>query len=288
MVPTFCCSSPNSLAYCQAKATALWVDGFIWHGSLGSFVFLCLPAFVSRCLPAWMLGTALWVHGFHLSPFVSLHLCPVVSQPGCLARLSVDGFICLPLSPFICPVVFQPGFLARLSGWHLSSFVSLRCSFVLLCLLLSPSLGGRVHLSPFVLLLGGIHLSSVVSLPGCLARLSGWTDSFVSLRLACGWTNSFVFRCLPVWMSGTALRADSFICLPLSLHLSPVVLQPRCLLSADSFASLCLPFVSCCFLARILLGERLVSQLNNTHVCVAIGHVFVFQVSTCLLSDERT
>ena len=113
-----------------------------------------------------MPGTALWV--VHLSPFVALHLSPVVSS---------------------------------LDAWH-------------------GSLGGRVDLSPFVSLLGGrTHLSSVVSQPGCTAR----TDSVVFFRLASWWTNSFVFRCRPAWMSGTALRADSFICLPLSLHLSPVV-----------------------------------------------------------------
>ena len=112
-----------------------------------SFVSLCLPLFGPGCLPAWTPVTALWGGGVHLSPFVSLHLSPVVSQPGCLARLSgwtgsfvtlclpsfvspclpawmpgtalwVDGFICLPLSPFIC--------LARLSGLCFPSFVS-RC-----------------------------------------------------------------------------------------------------------------------------------------------------------------
>ena len=196
--------------------TALWVDGFICL-PLSPFICLarlsglCFPSFVSRCLPAWMSGTALqadrftclplspficlplspsldaW-HGslggqFHLSPFVSLHLAPVVSQPGCLSRLSrrtdslvslgspslwVDGLICLPLSPFIC-LPLSPS--------------------------LDSSLGGRIHLSPFV----SLCLSPVVSQPGCLARLSGWTDSFVS-------------RCLPAWMCGT--HAPRFPSLP--------------------------------------------------------------------------
>ena len=184
-----------------------------WHGARVSFVSLCLPSFVSRRLLAWMPGTALWV----------------------------DGLTCLPLSPFIChlsPFVLPLGclpFSLILDAWH-------------------GSLGGRVRLSPFV----SLHMSHVVSQPECLVRLSGWTGSFVSLCLASGlshlsplfvsrclppwhsslggrisfvsvclasgWTNSFVFHCLPAWMSGTAL-----ICLPLSLHLSPVVFQPGCL-----------------------------------------------------------
>ena len=62
---------------------------------------LCLPSFVSHCLPAWMPGTALWADrvSFPLSPFI----CLVVSQPGCLARLSewTDSLV-FP-SPFIWP-----------------------------------------------------------------------------------------------------------------------------------------------------------------------------------------
>ena len=75
--------------------------------------------------------------------------------------------------------------------------------------------------------------------------------SFVSL----GWTDSCVLRCLPPWMSGTALRADRFICLPLSLHLSPVVFQPGCLhLSpfVPSFVSRCLPAWMPSFVFRCL------------------------------------
>ena len=169
--------------------TALWVDGFICH-PLSPFICTCLPLSPFICLP---LSPSLdaW-HGslggqFHLSPFVSLHLAPVVSQPGCLSRLStrtdslvslgspsfvshlwVDGLICLPLSPFIC-LPLSPS--------------------------LDASLGGRIHLSPFV----SLCLSPVVSQPGCLARLSGWTDSFVS-------------RCLPAWMCGT--HAPRFPSLP--------------------------------------------------------------------------
>ena len=138
-----------------------------------------------------------------MSPFVSLYLAPVVSQPGRLSRLSgVEGFICLPLSPFIC-LPLSPS----LDAWH-------------------GSLGGRVHLSPFV----SLHLSPVASQPGCLARLSGWTGSFVSL-------------CLPSFVWHGSLN---FV----SLHLFPVVSQPGCLARlsrrTDSFVSLCLPsFVSC-------------------------------------------
>ena len=199
-----------------------------------SFVSLCLPLFGPGCLPAWTPVTALWGGGVHLSPFVSLHLSPVVSQPGCLARLSgwtgsfvtlclpsfclpawmpgtalwVDGFICLPLSPFIC--------LARLSDLCFPSFVShclpawmsgtalqadrFTCLSLspFICLPLSPSLdvwhgslGGQFHLSPFV----SLHLAPLVSQAGCLSRLSRRTDSLVSLGSPsfvshlCGWTD---------------------------------------------------------------------------------------------------
>ena len=215
-----------------------------------SFVSLCLPLFGPGCLPAWTPVSRLsGVEGFiclplspficlplspsldawhgslggrvHLSPFVSLHLSPVASQPGCLARLSgwtgSFVFLCLPsfvwhgslgfVSLHLSPVVSQPGCLARLSG--------------------------QIHLSPFV----SLHLSPVVSQPGCLARLFGWTVSLVSLCLP-----SFGSPCLP---AVTALQADGFTLVPLhlsisvvgridlspfvSLYLSPVVSQPGCL-----------------------------------------------------------
>ena len=165
---------------------------------------------------------------------------PVVSQPGSGTALWVDGFICLPLSPLdgiclplsplISPVVSQPGCLARLSGWT-GSFVSLclpsfvshvsqpgclaRPLFPFICLPLSPSsLGGRVHLSTFVSQdvwhpFVSLHLSPVVSQPGCLALFFWWTDSLFSLCLP-----SFGSCCLPAWMSVTALQADGFTCLP--------------------------------------------------------------------------
>ena len=132
----------------------VWVDGFI-----------CLPlSFVSRCLPAWMPGTALWV----------------------------DGFICLPLSPFIC----LPAWMAGAARVHLSPFVSPHLSPVVS----QPGcLGGQIHLFPFV----SLYLCPVVSQPGCLARLSGWTDSFVSRCLPawmCG-THAPRFPSLPAVLS---------------------------------------------------------------------------------------
>ena len=127
-----------------------------------SFVSLCLLLFGPGCLPAWTPVTALWGGGVHLSPFVSLHLSPVVSQPGCLARLS-SPFVSLHLSP----VASQPGCLARLSGWT--------GSFVSLCLLICLARLSGLFVS--------LHLSPVVSQPGCLARLSRRTDSLVSLCL---------------------------------------------------------------------------------------------------------
>ena len=131
------------------------------------------------------------------SPFVSLHLSPVVSQPEMPGSLGGRGFICLPLSPFIC-LRLSPS----LNAWHgslggqvhLSRFVSLHLSYIFL--------GGRVHLSPFV----SLHLSSVVSQPGCLARLSLCLPSFVSrclLAWISGWTGSFVSLCLPSFASAS-------------------------------------------------------------------------------------
>ena len=102
----------------------------------------------------------------------------------------MDRFTFLPLSPFIWLLLSpsldvchgSPG--GRI---HLSPLVPLHLSPI--------SVGGRIHLFRFV----SLYLSPVVSQPGCLARLSGWTDSFVS-------------RCLPAWMCGT--HAPRFPSLP--------------------------------------------------------------------------
>ena len=230
------------------------------HGSLG-----WRGSFVSLCLDAW--------HGSlggrdHLSPFVSLHLSPVVSQPGCLARLSgwTGSFVSLCLPSFVL--------------WALFPFI---------CLPLSPSLdvwhgspGGQIHLSPFV----SLHLSPVVSQPGCLARLFGWTVSLVSLCLP-----SFGSPCLPAWMSVTALQADGFTCLPwfpficlpslwvdglICLPLSPFFCLP---LSPSLDASLggrihLSPFVSLCLSPPSLdapLGGRIhLSPVVSQPGCVAL------------------
>ena len=224
---------------CLARLSG-WTRSFV---SLGSLVSLCLPSFVSRCLPAWMIQSG-WT-----GSFVSLcHLSPVVSQPGCLARLSgwtgsfvslclpsfvsqpgCLGFICLPLSPFIC-LPLSPS----LDAW-VDRFT---------CLLLSlPAWmpGTALWVDGFICLPLSPLISPVVSQPGCLARLSGWTGSFVSLCLP-----SFVSRCLPAWMPGAALWVDGFICLPLSPCCLPAWMSVTAL-QADGFTSLpwfpfiCLP-----------------------------------------------
>ena len=171
------------------------------------------------------------VSQIRLFPFVSLYLAPVGSQPGCLARLSgwtgsfvslslfnlsdslqLSPFVslhCLPLSPSLDVWHGSPG-----GQVHLSPFVSLHC------LLLSPSLdawhgfvSGRIHLSSFV----SLYLGPVGSQPGCLARLSGWTDCFpLSLSLNgfnCAPLSPSPSCCLPAWTPGTALWVDGFICL---------------------------------------------------------------------------
>ena len=157
-----------------------------------SFVFLCLPSFVSRCLPAWM------------PPFVAW-------MPG---TVWVDGFMCLP--SFVSRCLAVPGRLARLSGQvDLSPFI---------CRLLSPSLdawhgsvSGRIHLS-FCLPLF-LYLAPVGSQPGCLARLSGWTDSFVSHCLS-AWTGSFVSLYFVSFLLSPSLDAWHG-----SLYLSPLVTE---------------------------------------------------------------
>ena len=222
------------VSLCLPSFVAHCLPAWIWNGSLGGRVhvspfvpFICLP--FSPSLDAWhgSLGGRVHLSPFvsldfshclpggrvHLSPFVSLHLSPVVSQPGCLARLSgwTGSFVYLCLPGCLAPLCF-PSFVSRcLPAWMPGTvFLVDRFTFLplspLIWLLLSPSLdvchgspGGRIHLSPLVpfhlspISVGGrihlfpfvsLYLSPVVSQPGCLARLSGWTDSFVS-------------RCLP-------------------------------------------------------------------------------------------
>ena len=172
-------------------------------GWTGLFVSLCLPSFVSRCLPAWMPGTK-WTGSF-------ASLCPSLdawygSLGGRVYLSPLSPFICLPLSPsldawhwvggFICLPLSQPGCLARLSG-------------------------GRVHLSPFV----SLHLSPVVSQPSLVPGTALWVDVFICLPLS---PFVFVFSvCLP--FSGC-------VCLPVS--------RPGCLaqLSKRSQPG-CLPFI---------------------------------------------
>ena len=178
-----------------------------WHGSLGGRV--------------------------HLSPFVSLYLPPVVSQPGCLARLSgwTGSFVYLCLPGCLAPLCF-PSFVSRcLPAWMPGTFFLVdRFTFLHLSpfiwLLLSPSLdvchgspGGRIHLSPLV----PLHLSPI--------SVNGRIHLFpLCLPL-------FVSRCLPAWMPGTALWVDGFICFPLSPSLD--VWHSR---SAVSFTSPVLSF----------------------------------------------
>ena len=230
-----------------------------------SLVFLCLPLFGPGCLPAWTPVTALWSGGVHLSPFVSLHLSPVVSQPGCLARLSgwtgsfvtlclpsfvsrclpawmpgtalwVDGFICLPLSPFIC--------LARLSGLCFPSFVSRCLPAWMSGTALQADRFTCLPLSPFI---------CPRCLPAWMPGTALWVDSFTCLPLS-----PFIWLPLSPSLDVTALQADGFTCLPWfpficlpSLWVDGLIclpFQPGCLSGwTDSFVSLCLPlFVSLC------------------------------------------
>ena len=198
---------------CLARLSG-WTRSFV---SLGSLVSFCLPSFVSRCLPAWMMQSG-WT-----GSFVSLcHLSPVVSQPGCLARLSgwTGSFVSLHLSPSLDAwrgsgsfvSLCLPSFVSRcLPAWMpawTDSLVSLSLpSFVARCLpawIWHGSLGGRVHVSPFVPF---ICLPFSPSLDAWHGSLGGRVhlSPFVSLAFS---------RCLPAWMPGTALWVDGLICLP--------------------------------------------------------------------------
>ena len=184
-------------------------------GWTGLFVSLCLPSFVSRCLPAWMPGTG-WTGSFvslcpTLSPFICLPLSPSLAwMPGTAlgGRVHLSPFVslhvfvfsvCLPFSGCVCLPVSRPGCLAQLSKRSQPGCLAFICvpSFASM---LVVAWHGFVH-SPFV----SLHLSLVVSEPGCLARLCEWTDSFVSLfslyfspvASLDAWDGS-----LPAWMPG--------------------------------------------------------------------------------------
>ena len=144
------------------------------------------------------------------------------------------------------------------------------------------SLGGRVHLSPCV----SLHLSPVVSPPGCLARLSGWTRSFVSLgslvslclpsfvsrclpawMIQSGWTGSFVSLCLPSFVSQPGCLARlGFICLPLSPFIC-LPLSPSLDAWVDRFT--CLPLFP--FICRPLSPSLDLARLSGwTGSCVSL------------------
>ena len=147
--------------------TALWLDGFI-----------CLPGFVSLCLPtscvplspkarlsgrtgSFVSAGGCLARQVHLSPFLSLHLSLVVSLE------AWHGFVSgrIHLSPFVSLYSAPVG--CSLDSWH-------------------GSLGGRIHLFPTV--------------------LSAWTGSIVSPSC-----------CLPAWMDGfICLPLSPFICPRLS------------------------------------------------------------------------
>ena len=139
----------------------------------------------------------------------------------------MNRFTFLPLSPFIWLLLSpslevchgSPG--GRI---HLSPLVPLHLSPI--------SVGGRIHLFPFV----SLYLSPVVSQPGCLARLSGWTDFCLPLSPS-----------LDVWHSrsavsftsrGSVLLAGSG--LPSALALASVI---PCLVDVGDRVLLCLPFI---------------------------------------------
>ena len=156
----------------------------VYCGWTGSFVSLCLPSCVSRCLPAW----TLWVDGFIfcLPSFVSRWMSG--TSPCGQVHLS-------PLSPFICHLRALHGFVS--GRIHLSPFDSLYLAPLgsqlgrvqlspFVSFLLSPSLdawhgsvGGRINLSPFV----SPYLSPVVT-DSCAVYSAG-RHVCLRLRNAC-------------------------------------------------------------------------------------------------------
>ena len=194
----FVASQPGCLARLSGW-TGSCLPSFVWHGSLGfvslhlspvvsqpgclarlsrrtdSLVSLCLPSFVSRCLPARLFGWTVSLVSLCLPSFGS----PCLPAWMSVTALQADGFTCLPWFPFIClPSLWVDGLICL----PLSPFICLRCLPAWMPL----------WVDGFICL----PLSPVVSQPGCP---SGWTDSFVS-------------RCLPAWMCGT--RAPRFPSLP--------------------------------------------------------------------------
>ena len=141
---------------------------FVSHlcGWTDSFVSLCLPLFVSRCLPAWMPGTALWV----------------------------DGFICLPLSPSLdvwhsrSAVSFTSRGSVLLAGSGLPSALAL--ASVIPCLV---DVGDRVLLClPFIWT--SISLGLVVGRLPCLSLATPCL--FVQcLVISCGPELTIAVRC---------------------------------------------------------------------------------------------
>ena len=189
------CLQPRCLARLSLDA---------WHGSLGGWawtgplVLLCLPSFVSRCLPASMPGT----------PFVSLHLSSGCRLPSYAWHGSLGGRVHLSpfLSPFVSFVSLSPrqGWMLGTAGWT-GLFVSLCLPSFVSCLARLCRWDGSLCLPSFVCAAFWVDGFSVVS--QCLAQLSGWTGSFVSLHLS------------PVVSQPCGqLHLSSFV----SLHLFPV------------------------------------------------------------------
>ena len=153
---------------------ALWVDGFICltFGSRMSgtplFPFICLP--LSPSLDAWH---CFFGGQIHFSPFVSLHLAPVVSQPGCVA-LTLRGFLHFPR---FCPF----------GGSGLPSALAL--ASVIPCLV---DVGDRVLCLPFIWT--SISLGLVVGRLPCLSLATPCL--FVQcLVISCGPELTIAVRC---------------------------------------------------------------------------------------------
>ena len=111
------------------SCAALWVDSFICLPLSSSlFVSLCLPSFVSSSLDAWR----------PLSPFLS----PIVSQLGCLVRLSGGTGSFVSLCFFCC---WMPGTALWVDGF-ISPLFSTRLSLGLDAWLRNACLNARVRL----------------------------------------------------------------------------------------------------------------------------------------------
>ena len=145
--------------------------------------FICLPSFVSLCLPEWWcppLRSCLCLVSLHLSPFMCLPecCCPPLRSFLCLVSLHVSPWVVVSASP-VLSVPCLPSCVSLSGGVRLSRLVcalSPFSSFIFLpsCVCLSGGVrlcGLVCALSPFLALPSCVSLSGGVRLAGLVCAL---------------------------------------------------------------------------------------------------------------------